>query len=205
MIESRREFFDRIAAEWDGLVDLAEMANRLRAGLRDVDVAASSTVIDLGCGTGNLTLALLERLDATGRVVAADFSPLMLREAQRKVTDPRVRWIVADAAELPVENASIDCVICFSAWPHFPEPRHVLSEVCRVLRPGGALHIWHAASRATINQIHAEVDPAVEHDLLAPAETLAALVSECGLEPYQVVDDDERYVVRARLLQPPDA
>ncbi len=204
MTESRREFFDRIATQWDGFVDLAQMAEKLHAGLREVDVAASSTVVDLGCGTGNLTLALLERLGSDGRVVAVDFSPHMLREAQRKVADERVTWLVADAAELPVEDASADYVICFSAWPHFPEPKRVLAEVLRVLRPGGALHIWHAASRATINQIHAEAGRAVEHDRLAPAEALAALASECGLEPYEVVDNDTRYVVRARVPQPRD-
>jgi ubiquinone/menaquinone biosynthesis C-methylase UbiE len=202
MTESRREFFDRIATQWDGFVDLTEMAKTLRAGLRELNLTPSSTVVDLGCGTGNLTSALLERLDSTGRVLAVDFSPHMLRQAQRKVDDERATWLVADATELPIKAASADFVICFSAWPHFPQPQRVLAEALRVLGPGGTLHIWHAASRVTINQIHAEAGQAVEHDRLAPAETLAALAAECGLEPYEVVDDDERYVVRARVPAP---
>jgi hypothetical protein len=44
----------------------------------------------------------------------------------------------------------------------------------------------------------------VQRDRLAPAENLAELASKCGLEPYEVVDDDERYVVRARAPAPRD-
>ena len=204
MTESRREFFDRIATQWDGFVDLAEMGEKLRTGLLELSLAPNSTVVDLGCGTGNLTLALLERLESEGRVVAVDFSAHMLRKAQCKVRDQRVDWVVADAAELPLGNASADCVICFSAWPHFPEPERVLAEVLRVLRPGGQLHIWHAAPRAAINQIHAEAGGAVEHDSLPPGQALADLVAGSGLQPFEVIDDEERYVVRARVPEPPE-
>jgi ubiquinone/menaquinone biosynthesis C-methylase UbiE len=201
MTESRREFFDRIATQWDGFVDLAEMGETLRAGLLEVDIAPNSTVVDLGCGTGNLSLALLERLGPEGCVLGVDFSPHMLREAQRKVKDGRVTWIVADAADLPLESSTADCVICFSAWPHFFDPARVLSEVLRVLRPGGELHIWHAAPRATINQIHAEAGEAVAHDILPSGHSLAALVTSSGLQPFEVVDDEQRYLVRARAPQ----
>jgi ubiquinone/menaquinone biosynthesis C-methylase UbiE len=202
MTESRREFFDRIATQWDGFVDLAEMGEKLRSGLLEIHVAPSNTVVDLGCGTGNLSLALLERLGPEGRVVAVDFSPHMVREAQRKVKDDRVTWVVADAADLPLESSTADYVICFSAWPHFPDPERVLSEVLRVLRPGGELHIWHAAPRATINHIHAEAGGAVERDSLPSGHLLAALVTNSGLQPFEVIDDERRYLVRARAPQP---
>jgi ubiquinone/menaquinone biosynthesis C-methylase UbiE len=196
--ESRREFFDRIASQWDERVDLAQMARTLREGLTLLAVAPDAIVIDLGCGTGNLTRALLDHLGADGRVVAVDFSASMLCEAQRKVSDPRVQWTAADAAELPLADAKADRIICFSAWPHFPEPRRALAEARRVLRPGGELCIWHAKSRAAINEIHAHAGGAVEHDRLPPAQHLARLAEAAGLEPFEVVDDDRRYFIRAR-------
>jgi ubiquinone/menaquinone biosynthesis C-methylase UbiE len=202
--ESKREFFDRIASQWDGRVDLEQLAHTLRQGLLESRVAPDGTIVDLGCGTGNLTLALLEQLGSEGRVLAVDFSSHMIGEARRKVRDSRVRWLVADASELPLNNADADDVICFSAWPHFPQPARVLAEVRRVLRPGGKLCIWHAASRATISQIHARAGGAIENDCLPPGTELAALANAAGLDPFEVIDDDQRYVVRARAPQTHD-
>jgi ubiquinone/menaquinone biosynthesis C-methylase UbiE len=202
--ESKREFFDRIASQWDGRVDLEQLAHTLRQGLLESRVAPDGTIVDLGCGTGNLTLALLEQLGSEGRVLAVDFSSHMIGEARRKVRDSRVRWLVADASELPLNNADADDVICFSAWPHFPQPARVLAEVRRVLRPGGKLCIWHAASRTTISQIHARAGGAIENDCLPPGTELAALANAAGLDPFEVIDDDQRYVVRARAPQTHD-
>lgn len=194
----KRDFFDGIAAKWDGWIEPDVVSSALNRGLDRFEVGPDETIIDLGCGTGNLTQALLTRLSDRGRVIAVDFSSRMLYEAGRKVRDPRVRWINAAAESLPVVDTLADRIICFSAWPHFSRPHDVAVGLCRALKPGGLLHVWHIDSRETINAIHAGAGEAVHRDLLAPAAELARLLEECGFEVLAAEDDEAHYLVVAR-------
>ena len=80
---TRVDFFDGIAERWDGWDDLAELAQKLAAGLDEFGVRAEETVLDVGCGTGNLTRALLAKLSSAGRVIAVDISPMTLMRLAR--------------------------------------------------------------------------------------------------------------------------
>jgi len=194
----RSAHFDAIAELWDGWDDLAVLARRLAAGLAALGVGGAETVVDLGCGTGNLSLALLAALSGDGRVVAVDISPRMIQVAAGKVRDARASFHVADAAELPLAAAACDRVVCFSAWPHFPDKDAVASELTRVLRPGGRAHVWHLSSRATINDIHANAGEAVKHDILVPAAETARCFETAGFIVEEVVDDEDGYLVTGR-------
>ena len=196
--EAKARFFDRIADKWDGWEDLEAVARKLSRGLEDFGVNDDETIVDVGCGTGNLTRALLARLSQRGRVVAIDISAEMVKRAREKVPDPRVEWHVGDVTRMPLGDTSVDRIICFSVWPHFDDPGAVIAELKRVLRQGGALHVWHLASRATINEIHASAGEEVAGDVLVPASQTARLLAAHGFEPYEVIDDEERYLVSAR-------
>jgi ubiquinone/menaquinone biosynthesis C-methylase UbiE len=193
----RAEYFDGIAEQWDGWECQATLAARLDAGLAELGVGADETVVDVGCGTGNLTRALLARLSAAGRVIAVDISPRMIAVARAKVADPRVEWRCADARRLPLPDGGAHRVLCYSVWPHFEDPRAVARELERALRPGGRLHVWHLLPRARINEIHAGAGEAVRHDLLAPGVETAGLLAEQGFAVDAVVDDQARYLISA--------
>ncbi len=193
---ARREFFDEIAGGWDVRVVTDAFKARLRAAIESLGIAVDETVLDLGCGTGNLTRLLAERLGPGSSIIAADFSQGMLDVARGKLPDdPRIRWSCAHADSLPVESASVDRAICFSAWPHFAQPEQVATELWRVLRPGGLFHVLHVDGRETINRIHAHAGPAVAHDLLPPAVKLAMLLGGVGFEPLVMVDEADYYLV----------
>lgn len=194
---TRAAYFDGIAEMWDGWEDLVMLARRLTTGLEEIGVGMDETVLDLGCGTGNLTLALLERLSPAGRVVAVDFSGNMLAVARRKVSDARVGWHLADAMALPLGEGAVRRIICYSAWPHFDDHHTVSGELFRVLRKGGGLHVWHLSSRAIINRIHAAAGAAVSHDMLQPGEETARLLEGHGFRRVAVIDDESRYLVSA--------
>jgi ubiquinone/menaquinone biosynthesis C-methylase UbiE len=194
----RLEFFDSIAGQWDGWHDLEDLTRKLDAVLETLGIEPSATVLDLGCGTGNLTIALLNgTLGPTGRIVAVDISEKMLELARRKVTDTRVAWHCAAADQLPLEDGAIDHVICFSAWPHFHDPLEVVRELRRVLRGGGYLHILHLISRADVNRIHAVAHPSVHHDLLVPACDTADLLAKNRFGIVTMTDDDQCYMITA--------
>jgi ubiquinone/menaquinone biosynthesis C-methylase UbiE len=189
--------FDSIADKWDGWDDLVSLRRRLLEGLAAFQVGPEENVIDMGCGTGNLTLAILSVLDPKGRVRAVDISPKMIEVARAKVSDARATFHLASAEHLPFEDGSSDRIICFSVWPHLRDHDAVGRELARVLRPGGHLHVWHLASRDTINAIHTGVGGPVAVDILGPASETAAALAHSGFRVTEVVDDADRYLVTA--------
>ena len=195
---NRREYFDDLANRWDDFYDTDRVRPLLIDGLCRLAVEPGEQVIDLGCGTGALLGCLLEHLGPEGRVHAVDFSPRMIEKAKAKHRDDRVSFLVADAGQIPVPDASMDRVLCFSAWPHFPDPDAVIKELLRLLKPGGRLHVWHVDSREKINDIHKHAHAAVHHDILESADQLSNRMGSAGLVVEEQRDDQEVYLITAR-------
>lgn len=202
MNDAQVAFFDELAGRWDSFHDREARARELAAVLADFAVGADERVVDVGCGTGDLTLALLARLGPSGRVVAVDISPQMLERARTKVVDPRVVWQVADAHRMPLADASADRVLCFAVWPHLRDRARAAQEIQRVLRPGGMLHVWHLLGRDEVNHIHASAGPAVQDDQLESAADLTRLLERAGFVVLSAADEPSSYVVSARRAGP---
>jgi ubiquinone/menaquinone biosynthesis C-methylase UbiE len=195
-VAARRRFFDAMAAQWDARVATHAFMARLHAAVDTLGIGGSETVLDLGCGTGNLTCVLAGRLHDNASIMAVDISTAMLDIARNKLPgDGRVRWVQADALSLPLDDAVLDRVICFSTWPHFSDAAAVAAELLRVLRPGGVLHVLHVDGRDTINRIHGDAGAAVARDALPPATTLAALLAAAGFVPRLLRDESDHYLV----------
>jgi ubiquinone/menaquinone biosynthesis C-methylase UbiE len=197
---SRREYFDGLASRWDEIIDLPRVRSRLQPGLLAMEISADEHILDIGCGTGNLSLCLLEMLGPQGRIHAVDISPLMVACAKEKITDPRLRFHETSADKLPLDTATIHRAICFSTWPHITDQDGTLDELRRVLRDDGWLHVWHIDSRETINSIHRNAGEAVRSDLLPPASELAARMEEHGFSVRAVIDDDVEYLIVAQRI-----
>jgi SAM-dependent methyltransferase len=93
-----------------------------------------STIVDLGCGPGFYTQAL-RRLGA--QVIPVDSDPAELG----LIGDPPAGAVLADAAELPLKDSSVDGVFCSNLLEHTPLAEPVIGEMERVLRPGGWAYI----------------------------------------------------------------
>lgn len=105
-------------------------------------VRSDARVLDLCCGTGDMTFALLRRAGkATPLILGADFSHPMLQRARRKAQGTRPEWIEADALRLPLPDASIDLVTAAFGFRNLADYDAGLREIARVLRPGGELGI----------------------------------------------------------------
>ena len=102
-------------------------------------VKPGDRVIDVACGTGALTLAAAERAGSGGAVVGLDANPDMLVVARRKPAG--IEWIEATAEALPMPDQSFDAVVSQFGMMFFDRPPAALSEMMRVLRPGGRLAV----------------------------------------------------------------
>ena len=196
--DPRQSFFDNIADVWDGWHDLPALNARLAEFFERVGLQPDESVVDVGCGTGNLTLALLARLGPQGRVAALDISPAMLARAASKTTDERVTWHEAPADRIPLPNGTCDRILCFSAWPHFDRLDHVVAEFSRVLCPGGQAHILHLISKEEVNRIHSEAHPTVRADRLPPVDEVADLFRASGFTVIEAEDNASRYLLSVR-------
>jgi ubiquinone/menaquinone biosynthesis C-methylase UbiE len=98
--------------------------------------------LDLGCGLGGKTVYLAGQGPAL--LLGMDLSLPNIRAARdfaRSRTAQNVRFSAADAGRLPLPDSALDLVVATDAFEHFPRPRQTLSEIARVLRPGGRLAV----------------------------------------------------------------
>lgn len=106
------------------------------------DIPAGATVLDIACGTGATTREAARRAGSSGRVIGLDRNDGMLAVAQRRPGD--IEWVTGMAETLPFESGSFDIVLCQFGLMFFDDRARALSEMRRVLRPGGrlALSVW---------------------------------------------------------------
>jgi demethylmenaquinone methyltransferase / 2-methoxy-6-polyprenyl-1,4-benzoquinol methylase len=95
-------------------------------------------VLDLCCGTGDMTFALRRRAGAKGaQIFGADFSHAMLQRAAEKGRATSLRWIEADALRLPVADGRFNLVTSAFGFRNLADYDAGLREIFRVLAPGG--------------------------------------------------------------------
>lgn len=102
------------------------------------DLTVDSHVLDLACGTGVTTEAILSALGPAGRVTAVDASSAMLQRAQQRVRGPRVTWLQSTAETINASGPAggLTHVVCNSAiWQLDLSP--VMAAVSHLLAPGG--------------------------------------------------------------------
>lgn len=99
---------------------------------------APRRVLETAAGTGALTRALLAALPEDAAVTATDLNAAMIDYAAEHVHDTRLRWMRADAQELPFAARTQDAVVCQFGVMFFPDPDQAYREARRVLADGGA-------------------------------------------------------------------
>ncbi|HZA17136.1 MAG TPA: methyltransferase domain-containing protein [Pseudonocardiaceae bacterium] len=152
------------ATMW-GLADYTGLAQLLDPAAEAlVDVAAPGAgdrVLDVAAGTGNVAMRAVAR---SARVTACDIAPRMVHLGRAR-TGPAVEWIEADVEDLPLPNATVDVALSAFGVIFAPRPEAALSELRRVLAPGGRLGLtaWTVdgwiAERARIVREFVPTDP----------------------------------------------
>lgn len=136
LVEHWRE--EQNARKYDGFARRFPMYRLTSADLvRCAGLQPDSEVLDLACGTGVTTEAILAELGPTGRVTAVDASAAMLQIAAERVQDPRVTWLEAPAEHVAtVVRAGFSHVVCNSAIWQMQVP-DVAAAISALLAPNG--------------------------------------------------------------------
>jgi SAM-dependent methyltransferase len=135
-----------------------------------VPVSPGDVVLDVAAGTGAVAHAAAAMVGPDGRVIAADVSPLMLAEVRLEATNDRaaVEPLVSPADHLALPDGSVDAAYCQQGLQFMPDRQAVVTEILRVLRPGGSLGVavWSDqqppepfASYARLLQEHSVPEP----------------------------------------------
>jgi demethylmenaquinone methyltransferase / 2-methoxy-6-polyprenyl-1,4-benzoquinol methylase len=143
-----RQMFNSIAPRYD-LLNHVLSANVDRLWWRRTARAFRSTlgdpeaaILDICCGTGDMTMALLRHRPAGGRpILAADFAHAMLQRGARKFNGREAIALEADALHLPLRSSSLDLVVTAFGFRNLANYEAGLREFYRVLKPGGRLGI----------------------------------------------------------------
>jgi ubiquinone/menaquinone biosynthesis C-methylase UbiE len=95
-------------------------------------------ILEIACGTGRVTKHLASSVNYD-TLTATDLNPDMISIAKEKAQDKNIKWMQADAMELPFNDNSFDLVVIQFGIMFFPDKQKGLNEAFRVLKPGGKL------------------------------------------------------------------
>lgn len=138
--------YDNMAPEYDSTVGRGIRA-LMRQLLGDLDVGEAPVALDVACGTGISTFALIEKTGGKGEFHGVDISEGMLEVARRSAEAQgiNIRFTKGDAENLDYPDAKFDIVISNMSIQFFPHKHKALSEMHRVLKPGGRLAVLFGA------------------------------------------------------------
>jgi len=136
-----KAFFEQVSTQWDDMRSSFYNARVIDALADHARVTPTSTVVDVGTGTGFVAAGLAGRC---GAVIGVDNSPAMLAVAAdnlRALAVDNVTLAAGDVDALGLPDDSVDVAVANMVLHHAPDPAAMLTEMARVVRPGGTIAI----------------------------------------------------------------
>ena len=221
LAESPVSIYDRFTKLYDLMFRFNGYGRSIEHYLREtpLPLPAGARILDAGCGTGLLTLALLRVLRRPAEITAVDLSGRSLQTARRAVRKlaarprHRVAFVRADALSLPFPEDSFDLVVTSGVLEYLPL-REGLGEMARVLAPGGLLYFtvnFHDPVYSVAARLHAawnaaglrfEVGPFADHTVHLTLDAARRLFDGLPLRPLSERHDAGEAKALARQRPP---
>lgn len=136
---SSKEYFDRVAEQWDNMREDLFSERVRRKAFSSVDLRAGQLAADIGAGTGFITEGLVQK---GIEVIAVDQSEAMLEIMKKKFFHfGKIYYRLGVAESLPIPNESVHYCFANMCLHHVDSPQQAISEMARILRPGGKVVI----------------------------------------------------------------
>ena len=150
MNERRTMSFYRIFSRIYDIVNIHFYSDEMRTQATELaEIKESGNVLDVGCGTGYTTEAII-KASKYGNVVGADITVQQLKKAEKKLRHKYIETnlIISDVLNLPFRDNSFDAVVSVGAIEYFPDPDKAIDEMSRSLKTdssilvGGPEYTW---------------------------------------------------------------
>jgi ubiquinone/menaquinone biosynthesis C-methylase UbiE len=199
----------RWASFYDGLVNILTLGSARRLRVLTVDNALLQTgenVLDVGCGTGAVTLPAKVRVGNNGAAAGIDPAPEMIAVARQKASRAglEIDFRVGVIESLPYPDGTFDAVTSSLMMHHLPEHVRVagLGEIFRVLKPGGRVLIADMMRPNTsfLRQLFASL--ALHHGLKFGIEDLPEILNAAGFKEINQLDSRFLVIGFVRAIKP---
>lgn len=194
-LNASREEWDKEAPQFDNEADHGlnhpDVHQAWKALLQEIIIPSADTILDIGCGTGSLSLLLAE---LGYQVTGADLSPKMLDIAREKTKSAGydIAYHQMDVAYPEFDAESFDVIVCRHVLWALPEPENVLERWQKLLKPRGQLVLiegfWHTGAGLYADDIMAMLPP----NMHSTMQDLSKNPQYWGKEV-----QDERYLISA--------
>jgi ubiquinone/menaquinone biosynthesis C-methylase UbiE len=178
------------------------------ATLAEIDFSEDDVALDVACGTGIVARVMRERASPKAAITGVDLNEGMIETARAVTSDApdAFRWHVGDVTDMPFGDSSFTLAVCQQGLQFFPDGAAALSEIRRVLKPGGRiiLTVWAEPSRffiALAEAIGRHVSAQDATRSLAPftyagLAAVPALLRSCGFDEVRSSDLSIERIIR---------
>jgi arsenite methyltransferase len=187
------QFDDEVTRSLQALYLTKDAARRREAVLDALQLQSGESVLDIGAGPGFLAAEMAKAVAPAGLIHGIDASNSMLELARKRCANqPGVDFQTGDATRLPVGDASFDVAVSVQVYEYVADIMTALSELYRVLRPGGRAAVvstdWDAIAwqSSDSQRMHRVLEAFAEHcAYTALPRTLAPKLRHVGFEVRQ--------------------
>ncbi|MFH2049971.1 MAG: methyltransferase domain-containing protein [bacterium] len=190
--KQHQHFFNQKAETWtisDNQIQFIRQMGKL------IDFKGAETVLDIGCGTGNLFKYLIDYLPH-GRIIGIDFALNMLRKCPVHFSG-KIFTVQSLAEQLPVRTSSSDIVLNYCLYPHLKYKHTALQEFYRILKPCGKYYVIHPQGSHEINCIHNKIGAPVCYDFIEPIDSVATMLQLNDFKVLKAIDKPNIFFIES--------